>query len=787
MEQNRKYSVDDSNSADGIKFGELLATLFNYKIFILIITFLSFLLVYIYLYFQPSIYSASSMVEVTTYDPNRNSVGDDLLKSAFYSNNIEIDKEIELLKTYDLNKKIIKEMNFQTEVFIKKDFNKKVEIYGDNIPIKIKNISDIDKKIVNKIIKITPEGDNEYSLKIEHNLKEDFSHRYFNKKLLEIDDKNRHYRYGKLIKTKLFSFIIEKKRSNKKKIEFDKPLYLKILGDTRAVYENIIRNRLIVKQVTENAPLIKISYEDNIPERAKEYLNKLAKAFIVAGKENKSRENNKILDFLNKEIASRERKLITLQEDLIQFKINNKVIIEPSSQVDTISKKLSDIEIKLSKNGLKLNMIENIMKILKKGNNINSIGPLLLEVGDNGTYTLVTKLEALELELNKLSSKYTSEYPDVIILSSQIDVLRSKILQNINMLKSSVLYVQRDLKGQRKDLRAELLPFPSKEIRLIELKGKHKLTSTMYEYFLKKREESRVTKKAITSSYKVVEEAYPPKDPIKPKRFFIKFLSIILGLFLGMILALLRNVLSNKIIGQNDIAKNTNLEIYGVIPQVKKFNHTIGVFNIPQSLMSESYRILRTNLQLLSGSKDSKVILVTSSVSNEGKSSIVSNLGAILQLSGAKTIVIDLNLRKPSLHKFFDIENSLGISGYLGGKNNISDIIFSTVHPNLDIIPSGGIPLNPSELILSTRIETILKKLKERYDYILIDSTSIGSFTDTLNLMKYADINLVVFRVNKAKKTYINRLEKMISKYDLKNIGLVVNAVNIRKMKDNNF
>ncbi|HHD80457.1 MAG TPA: polysaccharide biosynthesis tyrosine autokinase [Campylobacterales bacterium] len=270
-----------------------------------------------------------------------------------------------------------------------------------------------------------------------------------------------------------------------------------------------------------------------------------------------------------------------------------------------------------------------------------------------------------------------------------------------------------------------------------------------------------------------------------PNRTMIMLSSLIVGLIIGSTMALVLSGLRNKIKTVKDIKNNTSLEINGVIPFYKIWkNSKIWIFDRPQSVFSNSYRKLRIDLNLLYNSELPKTILVTSISDKEGKSTTVVNLSAILQLSGYKVLTIDLNLRNSSLHRYFDIDRDIGISEYLSGVENMSEIIFSTVYPNLDIIPAGSSSINPSELISSRKIDSMLEKLKERYDYIIIDSASVGSMIDTLSLMKYVDINLVVFRVNRAKKAYIEKLEIMIDKYNIKNIGIVINSVKNRNIKN---
>ena len=205
-----------------------------------------------------------------------------------------------------------------------------------------------------------------------------------------------------------------------------------------------------------------------------------------------------------------------------------------------------------------------------------------------------------------------------------------------------------------------------------------------------------------------------------------------LGMILGVSQAFLRNFMNDKIQSKNDIESLTTLPIYGILPTLKQNIIKIEVFKDPKSPFAESYRSLRTNLQFSRKENQANVILVTSTIAGEGKSTTAANLGAIFQMADYRSIVINLDLGKPTLHHYFNVDNSSGMSTYLSGKNSIGEIIQSTQYENLDIIASGPIPPNPSELILTDKLDKLLDDLREVYDYIFIDSAPLGLVTDKI-------------------------------------------------------
>jgi len=221
------------------------------------------------------------------------------------------------------------------------------------------------------------------------------------------------------------------------------------------------------------------------------------------------------------------------------------------------------------------------------------------------------------------------------------------------------------------------------------------------------------------------------------------------------------------------------LPIYGIIP-TEKGEVGIEVFKSAKSPFSESFRSLRTNLQFALKSDDANVILITSSISGEGKTIVSANLASIFQITNFKTVVIDLDMRKPSLHKLFGVANAKGMSTYLSYRSELHEIINKTKYPFLDLITAGPIPPNPSELVFVKRLELLIKELKNRYEFIIIDTSPIGMVNDSFTLMKYSDINLMVFRENFTKKDFVSSLDRAIKEQHVGKIGIILNGSKVK-------
>ena len=470
-----------------------------------------------------------------------------------------------------------------------------------------------------------------------------------------------------------------------------------------------------------------------------------------------------------------KRELKASEEQLEQHQVE-KNIVKPSKQAALYIQNLSNIEIRISENMLKRKLILNLINFVQNNDNLDAISPSVARLNDDNTLGLIQKLQEHRVTEEELMVEYTDEFPKLKTLRRQIATIRNQIEFNLKSLRKNIDYENESLLKQKNSYEEEMKELPSKERELVNIKRNYEVKSKMYEYLLKKQAENKIIQLATFSNYQIIDDAYNSNTPIKPKRLFIMCLNSVLGLLLGSLLALYRHSRNNYIQNKDALEGMTSLPVYGSIPYLKQAKYTIHVNQEVKSPFSESYRTLRTNLQFLNQKKSSTTILITSTVAGEGKSTTSANLATILEMAKYKTLLINFDLRKPTIHKFFDMPNDIGVSHFLNGEKTIDEIIVTTEFANLDLILAGSIPLNPSELMLSKALPTLFKTLKERYEYIIIDTPPIGIVSDTKTLMNHTDLNLIIIREDYAKKDFIYTLEEIIEKHDFKNIGLILNA-----------
>lgn len=745
-------------------FEDITSILNKYKWSITFITTLTFLMGFAYLYFKTPIYLSYSIIKVKS---NEQAGSNDVINNTIATKRSEnVLEEISLLKTYKINHKALQTVDFKVRYFIEKDY-KKVEIYEEELPIEISHVEILDEDILGRALTIIPNNNGygiEYSLSYQEKIEQKlFQKTPFNFKPMA------NLKYEEKVNNPYFQFSV--KRNHK----FNQPIYILLAGNKRDIFEQSIRQNLEVAQLEKDTSLIKISFEDSIPRRANSYIDALTESFIEYSINSKNVQNQKTLSFITEELENIKKELKDSEQTLESHQIT-KNIVEPSVQASIYIKNLSDIDIEISENKLKKKLILNLIKFVRDNYNLDAIAPSISKLEDENTLALITKLQDQQILEEELTQEYTDEYPKLKSARKQINTIRSKIIQNLKGLQTNIDYENETLSKRKKSYEQDMQTLPSKERELVNIKRNYEVKSSMYEYLLKKQAENKIIQLATFSDYQIIDKAYNSDVPIKPKKAFILFLSVILGLLLGLIYAFLRHTKNRYIHSRDDLQNLTSLPIYGSIPYQRQKKHEITVHKTAKSPYTESFRTLRTNLQFMNQDNTSNTILITSTVPSEGKSTTAANLGAILEMAKYKTILINFDLRKPTLHKFFNIDNKKGLDSYLNGISKIEDIIQPTEFANLDMIGSGAISHDPSELILSKELPKLFAELKTMYDYIIIDTAPIGIVNDTNLLMQYADLNLIMIREDYAKKEFITTLEEMIEKYQFKDIGLLLNA-----------
>ncbi|MCK4442035.1 MAG: hypothetical protein KAU90_08500 [Sulfurovaceae bacterium] len=726
----------------------------KYNIVLFITIILIFILsAFIYLKFTPPIYSAYTTIKIKGNDKTNSSI----LNHISILKTDSIGEHIELIKSFYMNNNALNlsNNNFKVRYFMIKNYTMN-ELFKEEIPIKVEDIKIFDEAIQGRKILLIP-NDIGYTLQIKYSFIDKLKNMIFASNNY-ISISNKQFKYNEDIATKYFRCKI-KKFSN-----FDKPIIIVLNSNNRYIYDKIIKNNLDVTQLEKDSPIIKIRYKDNIQKRAVSYIESLTKSLILENIKNKREENGKILEFIDKELQRIKRKLVESEKRLETYRVSNKVI-KPSIQASTFIKELSKIDILLTENNLKKNLISNLIKLLNRDNyKFQGIAPFLIELNDKATLTLIENLENSEIKKRELLEEFTYKHPEVQALNKKISMIKHKIFSNISNLKKSIYQKSKELKKIKRLHNIKLKTLPVKERKLIDMKRDYEVSSTMYNFLLKRKAENDIIRVSTLSDYKVIDKAYVSNIPIGSNQINILITYITIGMIVAFVLLSLKE--KGKIKSINDLKKELDIPIYGVLFLKKNI------------IDWDNYINLRTNIKLtLNKIEDStsNILLISSSSEKEEKNITIVNLATIFQRAGDRVVVVDLDMRNPILHKVLKINNiNSDISSYLEGNiKSVEDITYPTIYKNLDIIPIKNRPSNPSELILSIYLSKLFKVLKERYNYILVNSTPFDIIKDFRYIIKFSDINLFIFKEYCTKQESIWELKNIIEQDDIGKIGAI--------------
>src|SRR5690606_2467454 len=325
--------------------------------------------------------------------------------------------------------------------------------------------------------------------------------------------------------------------------------------------------------------------------------------------------------------------------------------------------------------------------------------------------------------------------------------LRSMIVENITNIERTLDLANYQLEQQLTDVRQRIEEIPTTERELIGIERQYRIQESLYLYLLEKQAEVSISLASSVSDNRIVDTARASAGPVKPVKSKAYSIALIIGLLVPVIFIYLREQFDDSVHDIQTISGLTGgIPVLGMVG-LSKNNSNLVITEKPNSLIAEAYRSIRTNLKFFGIENEKKVLLITSSIGTEGKTFTAMNLSSVLALSGKRTVLLGLDLRKPKIIDDFQLTNDKGISTYLSNEHSLDEVLQpSKLIDGFDIIPSGPVPPNPSELIMSQRMDDLIRQLYERYDYIIIDSPSVGLVTDGFILMKHADLSIFVVR-----------------------------------------
>jgi len=550
----------------------------------------------------------------------------------------------------------------------------------------------------------------------------------------------------------------------------------------------MIRSSVTVEPL-EETKIVNVSFMSANPELALIIANATAKAYIDQLLEMKlqaSNYNRKWMGIKGEEEAGKLKKAKKALNEYM--KANDIVTIEDRATI--IPQKLAQLSTGLAQAETRQKELETLYaKIRRSQNNYEELETIPVIADDSVLKLIRDQILKVEQNIMEQSNKYGPKHPVMDRVNSELAILKTKRNQEIRHIIRTVKNRYELANSNTRDLREMLDNTKKQAVNLNEkfiqyeiLRREIENHQNLFNALTSKADEQSITEKAQNINVWVVEKAQLPDFPSKPNRKRNILLGIIMGLFGGVGLALFLEYLDNTIKTPDDVEDKYNLPVLTTVSKIKDKTKTLYklVLDEPSSAFAESFKSLRASIMLSSSDSPPKTILITSMAPKDGKTTIASNLAMAIAGSGSKVLIIDCDLRRPMLHQVFGLENKTGLSTFISGTSGIT-IIRDGLPENLSIIPSGPIPPNPSELMISKRLKDLIRSLKNKYDFIIFDTPPIISVSDTLIISKIVDASLIVTRFGKTTYEMMSYGMKQLAGIEAKVIGTVINAVDEKK------
>ena len=541
-------------------------------------------------------------------------------------------------------------------------------------------------------------------------------------------------------------------------------------------------NSLSIAPTSKTTSVVVISLENTNTRRGRDYINKLLEMYNINANNDKNEVAQKTAEFIDERIGIISKELGSTEQDLENFK-RSAGITDLNSEAQIALTGNAEYEKKRVENQTQINLVMDLQRYMK-GNEYEVL-PSNIGLQDAASAGAIDRYNQMLVERKRLLRTSTENNPTIINLDTSIRAMRTNVQATLVATLKGLHITKEDLAREASRYSRRINDAPTQERQFVSIARQQEIKSGLYLMLLQKREENAITLAATANNAKIIDEALADDNPISPKKTIVYLAALVLGVGLPVGVIYLIGLTKFKIEGRADVEKLTSLPVVGDIPLADEKTGSIAVFENQNNLMSETFRNVRTNLQfMLENGKN--VILVTSTISGEGKSFISANLAISLSLLGKKVVIVGLDIRKPGLNKVFNIpKKEHGITQYLTNTTaNLMDFVQpSDINKNLFILPGGTVPPNPTELLARGGLEKAIETLKANFDYVILDTAPVGMVTDTLLIGRVADLSVYVCRADYTHKAEFTLINELAENNKLPNLCIAVNGLDLNSRK----
>ena len=541
-------------------------------------------------------------------------------------------------------------------------------------------------------------------------------------------------------------------------------------------------NSLSIAPTSKTTSVVVVSLKNTNIRRGRDYINKLLEMYNINANNDKNEVAQKTAEFIDERIGIISMELGSTEQDLENFK-RSAGITDLSSEAQIALTGNAEYEKKRVENQTQINLVMDLQRYMK-GNEYEVL-PSNIGLQDAASAGAIDRYNQMLVERERLLRTSTENNPAIINLDTSIRAMRTNVQATLDATLKGLQITKEDLAREAGRYSRRINDAPTQERQFVSIARQQEIKAGLYLMLLQKREENAITLAATANNAKIIDEALADDSPVSPKRMMIYLVSLVLGVGIPVGIIYLIGLTKFKIEGRADVEKLTLLPVVGDIPLADEKAGSIAVFENKNNLMSETFRNVRTNLQFML-EQGKNVILVTSTISGEGKSFVSANLAISLSLLGKKVVIVGLDIRKPGLNKVFNIpKKEHGITQFLTNPTiNLMDLVQSSdINKNLFILPGGTVPPNPTELLARDGLEKAVETLKQNFDYVILDTAPVGLVTDTLLIGRVADLSVYVCRADYTRKAEFTLINELAENDKLPNLCIVINGIDLNRRK----
>lgn len=739
-------------SKEFFDFKKIIFVFYNFWYwFVLSILFL-FFLTFMYNRYSDFLYTSTAKILIQTNKSS--SINKMLYEVDQFNLETSLNDELMVIKSYPLVFQTVLDLNFDIVYYISGNI-KTVETFDYFAEIDVKS-------------NIKPYGLEFLIIPIDSNK--------FKINSTQLEDKV--YNYDQLIQFENSVFSVKRNKifvDNQNSDKFS-PLKIKFRNPNNIAKEYL--SKLSVNRMKKDASIIELSFSGNDKAKNIKFLNKLIDNYLIKNLIDKNKASENALKFIDSQLKETRDSLSLIERQLQRFKTSNN-ITNISVEAERFYNELNEYEKQKASLRIQNKYFDYLEDYLHKQTDFqNLVVPVSYGINDQMLNNMTTKLVELQLEKNLLNPNGILENPSIKDLDVQIFEISLGIIEIVKGKKKTNKILLSDLNNQINLVKNSLNSLPQVERELININRLYDLSESIYLFLMQKRAEAGISGASSVADAKIIEPALEETTILKKPQIFSNYLiGLFFGFFIPLIVLFLQELFNDKILLKSDISDQTDAPFLGFVFKNHSGKSLITKSN-PKSSVSESFRLVASNINFFLDKKDEgNSVLFTSSISGEGKTFSAKNLAVIFSSLGKKVILVGADLRRPKLYLDFISDNKIGLSNYLSENIEINNIIKKTDVKNLNIINSGPIPPNPSELLSKNKMKELIISLKKSFDYVIIDTPPIGIVSDSIILTEFSDLNIFLVRQNFTKKRLLENINDFYVSKKIKNLCILLNEI----------